>query len=157
MKSQDPKAPVRRRVQLVFPKDEKKLTKQAFKDECDINNIVRKYSKTGILEHSAAGTPRIGDFSDITENHFHESMNIVARAQNAFEQLPAELRDRFANDPGRLLKFMEDPKNLEEARKLGLAAPAKEATPPSSSPSGVEPPTGDAPRAPDTQKTPKGG
>jgi len=30
------------------------------------------------------------------------------------------IRERFNNDPGKLLKFIDDPKNLEEGRKLGI-------------------------------------
>ena len=29
-------------------------TKQAFKEECDVNNILRKYEKTGLITHVAA-------------------------------------------------------------------------------------------------------
>ena len=37
------------RVQLV--PDEKSLTKQMHKKECDINNILAKYQKTGAITH----------------------------------------------------------------------------------------------------------
>ena len=38
-----------------------------------------------------------------------------------FAAMPAEVRDRFQNDPGRFLEFANDASNYEEALKMGLA------------------------------------
>lgn len=35
--------------------------------------------------------------------------------------LPAKVRDRFSNDPGKFLAFVDDPKSREEMYELGLA------------------------------------
>ena len=35
--------------------------------------------------------------------------------------MPAEVRDRFQNDPGRFLEFANDASNYDEALKMGLA------------------------------------
>ena len=35
--------------------------------------------------------------------------------------MPAEVRDRFQNDPGRFLEFANDASNYEEALKMSLA------------------------------------
>ena len=41
-------------------------------------------------------------------------------AQDMFESLPADIRTKFGNDPGRFLDFVEDPQNEEELIELGL-------------------------------------
>jgi len=49
---------------------------------------------------------------------------------NAFSQMPSAIRKRFNNDPAELIKFVLDPKNREEAIKIGLIdtpEPKKEA------------------------------
>lgn len=94
------------------------LTKQAFKDECDINNIMRKYQTTGLVSHFAKGEPKYGDFSNSVD--YHEAMNQVLAAQDAFMALPSSIRARFSNDPGYLLDFVSDPNNRDEAVRLGL-------------------------------------
>lgn len=94
------------------------LTQQHFKDECDVNNILRKYEATGLVTHVANGTPSYGDFSSVLE--FQQAQNILIEAQDAFDALPASLRKRFDNDPAVMLEFIENPDNREEAEKLGL-------------------------------------
>lgn len=104
------------------------MTKQSFKDECDINVIMKRYEASGILP----GMERAGQarYLDCTGVDYVEAMRVVADAKSAFGELPARLRDRFENDPAKLIAFLEDGRNLEEARELGLARPADpEATP----------------------------
>ena len=48
-------------------------------------------------------------------------MNVIRAAEEAFNAMPAEVRDRFQNDPGRFLEFANDASNYEEALKMGLA------------------------------------
>ena len=48
-------------------------------------------------------------------------MNVIRAAEEAFNAMPAEVRDRFGNDPGRFLEFANDVSNYEEALKMGLA------------------------------------
>ena len=96
--------------------DEPSMAQQHFKDECDVNNILRKYESTGLVTHVANGTPSYGDFSSVLE--FQQAQNILIEAQDAFEALPASLRKRFDNDPAVMLEFIENPDNREEAENL---------------------------------------
>lgn len=42
--------------------DSKKgLTRQSFKDECDINNIIKTYTDTGLVNHVAKSRPIYGE------------------------------------------------------------------------------------------------
>lgn len=99
------------------------MTKQAFKEESDINNILRKYNVTGVLPDTArAALAHFGDFSTVPT--YKESLELVMRAQEMFSDLPAAVRNRFANDPGELLAFLSDSGNRDEAISLGLVDPA---------------------------------
>lgn len=94
------------------------MTHQSFKDECDINNIIRTWERTGLDPSRADKTPRYGDFSDMSD--YHEALNLVSDVNNAFADLPADLREKFANDPAELLAFVNNPDNEEEAISLGI-------------------------------------
>lgn len=96
------------------------LTKQSFAEEADINTIVKRFNLTGQLPQDVR-MPTYADFEGILT--FHDAMNAVRDAQEAFFELPAELRSRFGNDPGAYVDFCSDPKNQDEAVKLGLAKP----------------------------------
>ena len=97
--------------------EEPSLAQQHFKDECDINNILRQFNITGLLPESPL-SPRYGDFSGIGD--YHTALNRVIAAQDEFEALPAQIRARFNNDPAELIEFLEDDNNRPEAESLGL-------------------------------------
>ena len=93
------------------------LTQQHFKDETDINNILRQFNITGLLPEAPL-SPRYGDFTGIVD--YHSALNQVIAAEDEFMTLPANLRARFANDPANLIDFLNDENNRPEAVKLGL-------------------------------------
>lgn len=96
-------------------------TQQQFKDEVDVNNIMKKYIDTGVVTHL---NQRSGRYADLTTaKDYFESMNVIAQAGEAFDQLPATMRKRFDNDPAKLLEFIHDPNNYDEGVKLGLFDP----------------------------------
>lgn len=97
------------------------LTKQAFAEECDINTIVERFHLTGEMPENLR-LPTYDDFSNVVD--FHTAMNAIAKAREAFDLVPANVRAKFQNDPGAFVDFCSDPANLDEARKLGLAPPA---------------------------------
>ena len=91
-------------------------TKQSFKNECDVNNILKNYNKTGIMPENF----NPGEYRDLDGTDYQEYMQTVASANSMFEELPSALRKRFKNDPAQLLSFVHDDKNVAEAHKLGL-------------------------------------
>jgi len=93
------------------------LTKQSFRDECDINNILRQFNVTGQLPVGSV-QPQYGDFSGITD--YQSALNAVMAAQDSFLALPAKLRARFDNDPALFVEFASDEANKEEMKALGL-------------------------------------
>lgn len=100
-------------------------TKQAFKDECDINKLVSRMWKDGTLSHLDKHEAEYGDFSDFD---FHVAMNRLARGKSIFAELPAEVRREFDQDPAKFFAFVNDPENKDElAKRLpALAAPGRQ-------------------------------
>lgn len=101
-------------------------TKQSHKDETDINSIMKRFEKTGMIEFINSHEPKYGD---VTAMDYQTSMQNVAQANEMFADLPAKVRDRFDNDPAELLEFLDNPANREEAVLLGLVEPQKEPNP----------------------------
>lgn len=96
------------------------LAKQSFADECDINTIVRRF---GLLGEMPVGVrmPTFADFTDVPS--YHEAMNAIREADEAFYSMPAEVRARFHNDAGEFVEFCSNESNRDEARKMGLLMP----------------------------------
>lgn len=93
------------------------FTEQAHKDACDVNKIIRKYDKTGLISHISKIE---GQFGDVSGEDFKSMQDTIVRAQQMFDQLPSEIRVKFQNSPQTLLAFMDDPNNRQEAIDLGL-------------------------------------
>lgn len=93
------------------------LAQQHYKDECDINNILRQFNITGLLPQSPL-SPRYGDFTGIVD--YQSALNAVIAAEDGFMTLPAETRAMFGNDPEQLINFLDNPENKDQAIKLGL-------------------------------------
>jgi len=103
---------------IAFPPEEG-VTQQQFAEEVDINTIVARFGLTGELPINPR-PPVSGDFVGITD--YHSALNAVRNADAGFLEFPAELRARFGHDPQRLLEFLDDASNRDEAVKLGLVA-----------------------------------
>lgn len=103
-------------------------TQQQFKDSSDINTVIKKYRMNGILSTGFQGQHvcNFGDFSNGPIS-FHEMKNVITKVTQEFMTLDPFIRDRFKNDPGELINFLNsnDPTDIEEARKLGFLAVEK--------------------------------
>jgi len=112
------------------------LTIQSEKENCDINVIVERFEKTGVLP-SMTSSPFYGDFS--VPFDFQEAQQILINAENAFMQLPAKVRREFDNNPAKFLAFVDDPSNADALVSMGLReAPSEkpEASPITENPKG---------------------
>jgi phage internal scaffolding protein len=97
------------------PKNYDNMTKQSFKDATDVNKILAKHSITGSLSHLEKYEGTYGDFSDFD---FLEAQNQIARGKQIFEELPAEVRREFGNNPGAFFEFANDPANVGKLEKV---------------------------------------
>ena len=96
------------------------LTEQNHKDETDINKIVRKYNKTGLIDHLNQFEKQYGD---MTGYDYQDAMNTVAAANTMFEGLPSAIRNKFDNDPSKFINFVDDEANADKLVEMGLANP----------------------------------
>lgn len=111
-------------------------TVQSEKDDADINVLVRRFGLTGMIPQNVRA-PIADDFCDVFD--FSSAMQGIRTAQESFEQLGSDVRERFRNDPELFVKFCLEEKdgklvNIDEMRKFGLALPAKPETVPESVP-----------------------
>ena len=97
---------------------EKSLTKQEFRDQCDVNRIMDKYQKTGLLDHVSRYQGQYGDFADAPD--YHTALNKMYEADAMFMTVPSSIREMFNNDAGEFLEFVMDPANEAEMREIGL-------------------------------------
>lgn len=97
------------------------LAVQSEAAEADINTIVRRFGLTGQLPQGVR-PPMFGDFTQVMD--YRSALDAVIAADEAFMEMPADVRKRFHDDPQEFVAFCSDEKNLEEMRKLGLAIPA---------------------------------
>lgn len=121
------------RESMSFPATGFGRTKQAFAAECDINNIMARYQRTGVIDFAQKNAAQYGDCTGI---EFQAGMETVRKAQELFDALPSKLRSRFQNEPAQFLEFVQNPENAEEARELGLVNPKPPEATPLATPSG---------------------
>lgn len=93
------------------------VTEQSHKNQCDVNNIIKKYNKNGLISHVSSMK---AEFGDVPLVDYKEMQDRLVKMQGEFNKLPVEVRKRFGNSPFNLISFMEDGNNREEAVKLGL-------------------------------------
>lgn len=94
------------------------MTVQADFESTLIPNIINQHIPAN------PNPPMFGDFSDTPED-LAEAYARVEAAEERFMSLPSDVRARFGNDPFRLLEFLQDEGNRDEAVKLGLCMPRK--------------------------------
>lgn len=103
----------------------KGLTRQEFKDECDINVIMKQYE--GAWPPPPTEPQPYMDLSFVPGSLL-EAHEFIAAAEHAFvERVPAQQRyEMFKNSAFEFVEFASDPKNIDQLRKWNLAPPAPE-------------------------------
>jgi hypothetical protein len=98
-------------------------TKQAFKDQTDINKILAKAATGQTITHLAKHEAAYGDFSDYED--LLTAHGRLQRGQRIFDELPGEVKREFHQDPGRFFAYVNDPENVGRLHELvpGLAKP----------------------------------
>lgn len=133
----------------VFPDYSKDgMTKQSFKDSTDVNKILAKFQKTGVISHLAKFGPEYGNFSDVD---FMQAQVALARGKEIFEALPAEVKREFKQDAGAFFAFVNDPGNKDRLKEVlpAIAEPGSYFPEVVRKPVGAAPPQPPAPAAPD--------
>lgn len=110
------------------------LTDESFAEECDVNNIIKRYVQTGLMPHTKA----FGFFEDISNlpEDLMAAQQTLAEAERNFMLLPSGIRSKFDNNPIALIQWLENPANAAEAAELfgKKAAPPEPGAPDSGKP-----------------------
>lgn len=106
------------RIRVDHMNYEKSLTQQSFADMCDINKIMSRWLSGGPPPASPEAQAVFRDVSHGMD--YRELLDVTMNVQMSFDELPAEVRSRFKNDPALLLDFVGDHANYDECVKLGL-------------------------------------
>ena len=93
------------------------LARQSEADACNINKIIARFEKTGVLpvdgrELFFADVTQVGSFMDVQEH--------ILLGTKYFMSLPAQTRLKFNNDPAEFLDFCSDEGNRDELVSMGL-------------------------------------
>lgn len=100
------------------------LTQQEFKESCDINNILAKFSvqaqalgvDPSLLMPQDQGT--YGDFSNLDD--FQTAQNKIAFLNDQFSNLPSDVRRKFGDDLNTFIGAISDPNRIDELGELGV-------------------------------------
>lgn len=100
------------------------LTQQEFKESCDINNILAKFSvqaqalgvDPSLLMPQDQGT--YGDFSNLDD--FQTAQNKIAFLNDQFSNLPSNVRRKFGDDLNTFISAVSDPSRVDELGELGV-------------------------------------
>lgn len=93
-------------------------TAQDKRNQCDINRIMERAKKNGIMPNFNQRKLIYADFASLPT--YQESLNKVIAMENEFMSLPAKTRKEFDNDPQKLLDFVTNPANEEKSIELQL-------------------------------------
>lgn len=93
-------------------------TKQDYKEECDINSIMRRYEATGVISHVSELQPFYADVSAYGD--LQEAYAIMDKAEQAFMALPSALREELGHDPRNLVGYINNPANREKCIEFGI-------------------------------------
>ncbi len=107
-------------------------TKQSFRDECDINLIMKRAAIGGTISHL---NKYEGAYADYSDYDFFEQTQKLTRGREIFDDLPAEVRREFGQNPAAFFDYVNDPANkgvlakkLPDLAKPGTQLP--DVTPP---------------------------
>lgn len=93
------------------------LTKQSERSSCDINKIVQKYVKTGVMPHVRNAVAQYIDAASLPD--YQTALNVVIESQETFLSLPAQVRAHFDNDPSKFVAAFDSTLDEATANILG--------------------------------------
>lgn len=126
------------------PEGGRQMTKQSEADSTDINRIMEKWIRTGVVPQSGQ-TPHYGDFSSHLD--FHTALSRVRQAEAEFMNLSPHVRKFCDNDPGKFLDLVMDADGRAQLEQLGMVSDF--APPGAPEPAEPEPAAPDAPEVPE--------
>lgn len=117
------KMPVRdttKRIRQVHPACGKTVTEQHHAKTCNINYIIAKYQKTGLVSHINKHEGRYGDVSGAD---YERAMELVTDQETMFNELPSSVRAHYDNDVAEYLEHVRTAEGAAEHAQLLNPAP----------------------------------
>lgn len=105
------------------------MVQQSEAQIADINEIVARYQKTGILDHLSRHE---SSFGSITGEQYKDYCDAIAQTNSLFEQLPSAAREFFQNDKAAFLDYVSDltEDRRDQLAEFGLVPPSQRASGP---------------------------
>jgi len=97
------------------------LTRQSFKDECDVNQIVKRYTETGMINHIPRTTPQYGD---APEGDLLQAAIVNADIASQIEAGDLDMDALGASEPEAEPTPEPDPEKAEEASQAPSGDPS---------------------------------
>lgn len=98
------------------------LTVQSHAIGMSVNEIMARFSQTGTIPNRRV--PGVYMDASVVPSMF-DALNKRVQLNQYFAGLPSLLREKFSNDPMKLVSWVGDSRNHVEAVKLGLLVPKK--------------------------------
>jgi hypothetical protein len=99
----------------VHPIKGKTMTEQHHAKTCNINWIMQKYAKTGLIDHV---NRHQASYGDVSRADFETAMNLVCEQQTEFEELPAKVRAMYEHNVVNYLEALETEEGRAEHANL---------------------------------------
>lgn len=103
------------RITVHSPSGGKSMTEQHHEKSCNINNIMAKYQKTGLVDHI---NRMEGKFADVVGADYKDAMDLVKAAETEFYELPSEVRKRLRNDVSLYLDMIQTDDGVLELSEI---------------------------------------
>lgn len=99
----------------------------SFRESCDINNLVARFNAGDVTALSRAQ----GAFFDATQlpHTYAEMLNTVINAEQTFNSLPLDIREKFDNSYIKWLSMMDDAEQFALMMGVSKDAPSEPAEP----------------------------
>lgn len=127
-------------------------TRASEAEATDVNRIMAKYLRTGVITHWNNRRPVYGDFSQA--NDYKAALDQVIEARDAFAELPAEVRKAAENDPEVFMRMLADEDGMQQLVDAGMEL--DDTSKPDGAPEAPSPtePEGEDRRAPEVEPEP---
>lgn len=102
---------------VVYSSDLPSMTKQEFKNDVNMNSIMKRYRSTGILPVSNAKAV-FGDFSKVYD--YQTAVQKVMEIDEEFLKLPSHVRERYGNNPDMFMQAISNHQGLQALINEGI-------------------------------------
>ena len=106
------------REPVYAPIGEFSMTQTQFKDECNINSIMKKYHQGFAITHLNKQVPEWGDFGGVT--NMQDALDLVREGETEFMAMNSSVRAAANHDPVQFIEMMGSDEGQQELHAAGL-------------------------------------